>query len=148
MSVPYNLPRPPAILVPPKATAAMASSSYPTPIVGCAEPNLERTIRPETDAKKPEAAYTKSLDLSVFTPANLAAFSLLPVAYTLLQVTVLERMKKNIKKHTKNVITGIGSFPKAPLPNPENTTAPKDLSPALIRPETGRPPDKISVKPR
>ncbi len=42
MTVPSTEPKPPARLVPPSTTAAMASNSYPVPAVGCAE--LKRAV--------------------------------------------------------------------------------------------------------
>ena len=51
--VPVILPLPPVREVPPRTTAAIASSSYPSPAVGWAEYNLEVIIIPATAASIP-----------------------------------------------------------------------------------------------
>ena len=73
-------PFPPVKLVPPSTTAAIASSSYPSPAVGCAEYNLEVIITPATAANIPLIVYTAIFILSVLSPDNLAASSFDPNA--------------------------------------------------------------------
>src|SRR2546430_1205678 len=53
-NVPPMLPSPPASVVPPSTTAAMASSSNPTPAVGCAE--FRRAVRMTAVARRPGGA--------------------------------------------------------------------------------------------
>ena len=77
--VPHIRPRPPLMLVPPNATEAMASSSNPSPRVGCAEESLDNRIIPDSAAMHPDIAYAASLVRPVFTPASLAEVALLPV---------------------------------------------------------------------
>ena len=55
-NVPHILPLPPFILTPPSATAAIASSSYPVPSVGCAEPKRDKSTKPDIAAINPEIA--------------------------------------------------------------------------------------------
>ena len=59
--VPTIAPRPPAIEVPPITTAAMASSSKPTPTPGWPLVTREACTMPATAAVKPLSAYTSSL---------------------------------------------------------------------------------------
>ena len=73
-------PLPPVKLVPPSTTAAIASSSYPSPAVGCAENNLEVIIIPATDANIPLIVYTAIFILSVLSPDYFATSSFDPKA--------------------------------------------------------------------
>ncbi len=58
-TVPSTVPRPPESDVPPITTAAMESSSYPRPALGCApESSRAVTIKPATAASAPPSAYT------------------------------------------------------------------------------------------
>lgn len=53
ITVPRIEPRPPSSEVPPMMTAAIACSSYPVPIYGCAESRREAMTMPATPVNAP-----------------------------------------------------------------------------------------------
>ena len=75
-------PAPPAKLVPPMMTAAMAESSRPLPAVGWAVPRRAVRMKPATAAKTPEIMNAMIFTRVVLMPARRAASSLSPVAYS------------------------------------------------------------------
>ncbi len=55
MMTPSTLPEPPASDVPPITAAAMASSSQPVPVSGCAELKRETRMIPERPRSRPRS---------------------------------------------------------------------------------------------
>ena len=60
-SVPTMAPRPPEIAAPPSTTAAMASSSKPSPALGCPLIRREVSTSPASAAVRPLITYTNIL---------------------------------------------------------------------------------------
>ena len=81
-TVPQMVPSPPIRLVPPRTTAAIASSSNPTPVFGCAELSRAARTRPASPARTPPRTYTRIWIPARLIPASRAASALPPTAYT------------------------------------------------------------------
>ena len=81
--VPTTVIRPPVSGTPATATAAMADSSMPSPMLLASEEELTpTTMRPTSAARIPEVTYTSSFVRATGTPASRAEFSLPPTAMT------------------------------------------------------------------
>ena len=78
--MPVIVPLPPAVLVPPITTAAIASNSNPAPALGWPVVILEANKMPAKPANKPEIEYTDNFTRSILIPEALAACSLPPMA--------------------------------------------------------------------
>ena len=80
ISVPNMEPSPPDMDVPPMTTAAMASISWPSALVGTAESRREESSSAATPQHSPLNMYTKHLTFFRLMPESLAQFSLPPTA--------------------------------------------------------------------
>ena len=80
ISVPPSVPSPPIRLVPPMTVAAMASSSYMIPAMGCAELSRAVSRTAATALASPDTPYTIVLWSRTLTPDSRVASSLPPMA--------------------------------------------------------------------
>src|SRR5262245_45400323 len=81
-SVPPTWPDPPVTRTPPTTTQAMASSSSPGWASALALPYFMTSAAPHIPATSPEQTYSPSFTRRTGSPANTAARSLSPTAYT------------------------------------------------------------------
>src|ERR1700735_272628 len=115
--VPTTLPRPPVNAVPPTTTAAITSSSYPTPAFGTAAPSRAVSTTAANPTSNPFATYVPSATARVSIPASHAAGSLPPSAYTQRPHTVRERTNQPPPKHAAVSHTGTGTPRRIPCPS-------------------------------
>ena len=81
-TVPVMLPAPPFNTVPPTMTAAIASSSHSSPVVGDAEPRRGTYNSVAMPTHTPSSMYVRILILCTSTAAYCATCSLEPMACT------------------------------------------------------------------
>ena len=93
MIEPTTVPTPPETAAPPMKTAAMASSSQPTPSLGPDAVERATNIMPARAARTDMFIMTRKLTFLALTPDSSAACLLPPTAYTWRPTTVRLEMK-------------------------------------------------------
>ena len=80
MTVPPIVPTPPVRLAPPITTAAIASSSYPSPAYGCAVARREVCTIPANPANAADSTYAPTVSDGTRMPARRATSAFPPMA--------------------------------------------------------------------
>src|SRR5581483_10817705 len=117
INVPMTPPRPPMRAVPPTTTAAITSSSYPTPALGTPAPSRAASMTPANPTRSPFTRYVAKMTRCVSTPASHAACSLPPVAYTHRPPVVRVRRNQPSANTRSITHTGTGSPSRIPCPS-------------------------------
>ncbi len=119
---PITVPTPPVTAAPPMKTAAIASSSQPTPSKGPEAVDRPTKIIPASAARTDMFIITRKFTRLLCTPESSAAWRLPPTAYTWRPTTVLLEMKAKMITRTARMSPGMGKeVPGRPVANRDVT---------------------------
>ena len=139
-TVPVIRPRPPKMLVPPRTTAVIASSSMPVAMSTLAVSRRATNSTAAVDATRPDSVYSASLIRPTATPENHATRSLCPMTYSSRPTAVRHKTTAATTPSTRKITPGVGMPPSVPWPSTVKHSG---------KPDTGdEPPSRPSATPR